>query len=191
MLRGLTLRVASGRCLQVLGPNGAGKTTLVRTLAGLVQPDSMELQLRGKPISPTHPDYLDALAYLGHEAPLKAELTVRENIAYAVGIRRPVGAQQLDAAMQRTGVGALADRATRALSAGQRRRVALAALWLAGASIWLLDEPVTNLDEQGQILVANLIDQHLAGGGIVIAATHQRLGVAADRLDSLALESTP
>lgn len=156
-----------------------------------MQPDSMELRLRGQAISPTHPDYLDSLAYLGHEPPLKAELTARENIACAVGLRRLVDGAQLDAAMSRTGMAALAGRPTRALSAGQRRRVALAALWLAGASIWLLDEPVTNLDEQGQVLVAALIDEHLTRGGIVIAATHQRLGVAADRLDSLALESTP
>jgi hypothetical protein len=90
------------------------------------------------------------LAYLGHEPPLKGDLSGRENLRYAIGIRRAVTGQEIDAALERTGAHSFADRAVRTLSAGQRRRVALAGVLLAGAVLWLLDEPTTNLDAEGQ-----------------------------------------
>ncbi len=91
----------------------------------------------------------------------------------------------MSAALSRVGAEKFSDRPVRMLSAGQRRRVALAALWLTGAHLWLLDEPATNLDLAGQGLVASLIQEHLARGGLVLAATHQDLGLSPSQLASL------
>lgn len=190
LLKGLSLVVSSGCCLQVTGANGSGKTSLLRALAGLLQAESIEIHWQGRQVGVRDSDYLHSLAYLGHEAPLKAELSGRENIRFAVGIRRPVSDRQLQAAFQRVDAAGFADRPVRSLSAGQRRRIALAGLYLSGAKLWLLDEPTTNLDAAGQQLVHSLIEERLTDEGCVIAATHQDLGLAADRCRSLALGSS-
>ena len=187
LLRGLSLVVPRGCCLQVTGANGSGKTSLLRALAGLLQADSIEIHWQGRLVDVRDAAYLQALAYLGHEAPLKADLSGRENLRFAVGLRRPLDERQLQAALQRVDAAAFAERPVRSLSAGQRRRIALAGLYLAGASLWLLDEPTTNLDAEGQQLVRSLIEERLATEGCVIAATHQDLGLAADRCRSLLL----
>ena len=134
-------------------------------------------------------DFHSELAYLGHEPPLKGDLTGRENLAFSVGIRRPVGTADIDAALTRTGALAFADRPARTLSAGQRRRVALAGVLLAQASLWLLDEPTTNLDADGQRLVAELIADHLARGGLVVAAVHHALPLPQGAVVPLELEA--
>ena len=180
MLQGLSFAVQGGTCLQVTGVNGAGKTTLLRVLAGLLEAESLELGWRGRAVSPRDPDYLRAIGYLGHDAPLKADLSGTENLRFAVGLRRRVDEAGLRAAVARVGAQGFADRPVRTLSAGQRRRIALAALYLAAVEVWLLDEPTTNLDGAGQSLIHSLIAEQLAGGGLVIAATHQDLGLAAD-----------
>lgn len=191
LLQGLAFRVPTGSCLQVTGANGAGKTTLLRTLAGLLEADSLELCWLGRAVQPRDAEYLGALGYLGHDTPLKADLTGSENLRFAVGIRRRLTGEAVRAAFARVGASRFADRPVRTLSAGQRRRIALAALYLAGASLWLLDEPTTNLDTVGQELMRSLIEEQLAGGGIVIAATHQDLGLEAPRRVSLQLGGAP
>jgi heme exporter protein A len=190
LLQGLAFGVPRGRCLQVTGENGAGKTTLLRVLAGLLEAESLELCWSGRAAKPRDADYLGALAYLGHDTPLKADLTGAENVRFAVGIRRRVTGEGLQAAFARVGASRFADRPVRTLSAGQRRRIALAGLYLAGASLWLLDEPTTNLDAAGQQLMRSLIEEQLAGGGLVIAATHQDLGLDARQQVSLQLGGT-
>ncbi|MBV8307295.1 MAG: ATP-binding cassette domain-containing protein, partial [Gammaproteobacteria bacterium] len=116
-----------------------------------------------------------ALAYLGHEPPLKADLTPRENLHYWIGIRRRLDDAELAAALTRVGAHEWSERQVRTLSAGQRRRVALAGLALLPVPLWLLDEPTTNLDAAGRELVGDLIREHLARGGMVVAAVHQGL----------------
>ena len=187
VLRGVSFELDAGCCLQVTGVNGAGKTTLLRALCGLVDLEEGELQWRGAPTSRSAPAYHAELAYLGHDAPLKGELTGRENIGYAVGLRRSLPADGVSKALERVGATAFADRPVRSLSAGQRRRVAFAALWLCGVPLWILDEPNTNLDTQGQALVAGLIEEQLAGGGLVVAAVHQELSLASGRLVELVI----
>lgn len=187
VLKAVSLTVREGECLQVTGPNGAGKTTLIRTLCGFVEAESLEMTLGGSAVRVRDPQFQWARAYLGHEPPLKGDLSARENLRYGVGLRRRLRPDDLERALERVAAGAFASRAVRTLSAGQRRRVAFAALWLSGASLWLLDEPSTHLDAPGQALVASLIESHLASGGCVIAATHQALGVGDSRLRSLAL----
>ncbi|MFM7395524.1 MAG: cytochrome c biogenesis heme-transporting ATPase CcmA [Gammaproteobacteria bacterium] len=185
LLKGLEFEVPRGVCLQVVGANGAGKTTLLRVLAGLLEPESLELRWRGGRVSPRDPEYHAALSYLGHDPPLKDDFSAVENVAFNVGLRRSVSMSEVHAALGRVGAQRFADLPARTLSAGQRRRVALAALRLTGANLWLLDEPVTNLDSAGQSLVASLIEEHLDQGGLVVAAIHQDLGLSSRRRTSL------
>jgi heme exporter protein A len=181
------LDIASGELVALLGPSGSGKTTLLRVVAGLLEPEQGEVAWRGESARRSRDDFHSDLAYLGHEPPLKGDLTGRENLHYSTAIRRAVTPQEIDAALGRTGAQSFADRATRMLSAGQRRRVALAGMLLASATLWLLDEPTTNLDAEGQRLVATLVAEQLERGGIVVAAVHQGLDLAAERLVSLEL----
>jgi len=175
VLRELSFGVAVGECFKVTGPNGIGKTTLLRVLCGLLVPESGETCWRGRAISALGADYCAEIAYLGHSNALKAELTSRENLRCLVGVRRSIAAADIAEALQRVGVADCAELPARVLSAGQRRRLALARLWLWGAALWLLDEPATNLDTPGQQLVESMIRDHIRDGGVVVVATHQRL----------------
>jgi heme exporter protein A len=187
VLRGVSFELGGGCCLQVTGVNGAGKTTLLRALCGLVDVEEGSLLWRGVATERSAPAYHAELGYLGHDAPLKGDLTGRENVRYAVGLRRAVDAAAVGRGLERVGAGAFADRPVRALSAGQRRRIAFAALWLCGVPLWILDEPNTNLDTQGQSLVAGLIEEQLAAGGLVVAAVHQELGLSPGRRAELVI----
>jgi heme exporter protein A len=190
VLRGVSLAVSAGCCLQVTGVNGAGKTTLLRSLCGFIETESAELFWRGRHCAFDDLEYHAELGYLGHEAPLKGDLNAAENLRFAVGLRRKVASAEISTALAEVGAAAFADRPVRRLSAGQRRRVAFAQLKLAGSRLWLLDEPTTNLDVAGQQMVAGLLTRHLAAGGLVIAATHQALQLEAGLLERLELGVT-
>jgi heme exporter protein A len=189
VLAGVDLAVGSGEMLQVTGANGSGKTTLLRTLCGLMRQEDGRILWAGEDIRQDLPGFHLQLVYLGHEPPLKADLTARENLRYWVGVRRRVTAADIAAALNRVGAGAWHEQPVRTLSAGQKRRVALAGVILFSAPLWLLDEPATNLDSAGQALVGSLIDEHLAAGGIVVAAVHQALPVRSARLRRLDLSA--
>jgi len=178
VLRGVRFQVRGGECLQLTGANGAGKTTLLRTACGLAYPEGGEISWCGQNIRNDIQAFHAQLAYLGHEPPLKAELTARENLEYWVGVRRLLADEELENALQRVGAEQWADRAVRTLSAGQKRRAALAALTLMRVPLWLLDEPTTNLDAEGQKLVGTLIAEHLQAGGLALAAVHHELEVS-------------
>ncbi len=167
-----------GNACSSRGANGAGKTTLLRTACGLAYPEGGEITWCGENIRKDMHAFHAQLAYLGHEPPLKAELTARENLHYWVGVRRRVERQELDRALERVGGEHWADRPVRTLSAGQKRRAALAGLTLMRVPLWLLDEPTTNLDAEGQKLVGALIDEHLQAGGVALAAVHHELAVS-------------
>lgn len=178
VLRGVRFQVGAGECLQLTGANGTGKTTLLRTACGLAYPEGGEITWCGQDIRQDMPAFHAQLAYLGHEPPLKAELSARENLHYWVGVRRRLERQELDEALQRVGGDHWADRPVRTLSAGQKRRAALAGLTLMRVPLWLLDEPTTNLDAEGQKLVGALIDEHVQAGGLALAAVHHELAVS-------------
>jgi heme exporter protein A len=187
VLRGVSFEGRAGQCVLLTGRNGAGKTSLIRVIAGLLDAEEGEVTWRGNPARKFRHDFHSELAYLGHEPPLKGDLTGRENLHFSVGIRRAVTTNEIDTAMTRTGALAFADRPVRTLSAGQRRRVALAGVLLAGTALWLLDEPTTNLDADGQQLVADLIEEHLAREGLVVAAVHHALPLPASAVVALEL----
>jgi heme exporter protein A len=191
VLRGLGFSLAAGRCLQLVGDNGAGKTTLLRSIAGLVPREEGELRWRDVPVDDFATLHAE-LAYLGHDPPLKADLSGRENVQFAVAVRGAESAAtrgaRVEACLQRVGARGFCDRPVRTLSAGQRRRIAFAALCAFEVPLWLMDEPATHLDVRGCDLLRQLIDEQLDAGGLVIAATHQDLGLAPHRLQRLALE---
>jgi heme exporter protein A len=187
VLRGVGFELPRGQCLQVSGANGAGKTTLLRVACGLLFPESGRVLWEGRDVHQDLPAFHAVLLYIGHEPPLKSDLSAVENLRYWVGVRRRLARGAIEAALERVGAEAFGNRAARTLSAGQKRRVALAALALLAVPLWLLDEPTTNLDAAGQQLVVTLIEEQLARGGLVLAAAHQVLPVAAGRLRRLEL----
>ena len=187
VLRGVSFRVTGGECLQLTGPNGAGKTSLLRTICGLSYPEAGAIHWRGEDVRRDLPAFHAEMAYLGHEPPLKMEFTARENLTYWIGVRRRLTRAELDQKLERVGGERWADRPVHTLSAGQKRRVALAGLLLMNVPLWLLDEPTTHLDVDGQRLVGTLLDEHLAGGGLAVAAVHHALMVSERTLRSLEL----
>jgi len=187
VLRDLSFGVEAGECLLVSGPNGTGKTSLLRTLSGLMYLEGGQVVWAGKPIRDDLHTYHGELAYIGHEPPLKLDLTATENLRYWIGVRRRLSSRDIQGALDRVGATRWSDRPVRTLSAGQKRRVALAGLILMAAPLWLLDEPTTNLDTQGQQLVSALIADHLSGGGVAVAAIHHDLGIAAPGIRRLEL----
>jgi len=180
VLQGVSLHVRAGECLQVTGANGSGKTTLLRALCALVPLEAGRVCWRGCDVHLDPLAFRGELAYLGHDNGLKGDLTAAENLHYAVGLRRRVTRDESGAALERCGVPALRGVPVRRLSAGQRRRVALARVLLSGASLWLLDEPGSNLDAAGSALLSELLAAHAQAGGVSLVATHQALELPAD-----------
>lgn len=172
LLRGISFSVAAGQLLQLNGPNGVGKTSLLRVIAHLLPAESGQLVWQGQPAATT---YLQNLLYLGHSNALKLDLTAVENLRFSVGLQHAVSDAQCHAALQTLAIAQCADLPARVLSAGQRRRVALARLLLSNAPLWVLDEPITNLDVAGIALVESLMARHLDQGGMIVAAAHQSL----------------
>ncbi len=189
MLRGVRFCVNSGECLQITGGNGAGKTSLLRALSGLMYPEEGMISWCGADIRRDLQAFHADLAYIGHEPPLKPDLTAEENLRYWVGVRRKLPAGEVNRELGRLGADQWGNRPIRTLSAGQKRRVALAGLLLMAAPLWLLDEPTTNLDAAGQRLVGTLIEEHLGRGGLVVAAIHHELTVSAAAIRRLELSS--
>lgn len=163
---GLSFRVAEGEALLLTGPNGSGKSTLLRLVAGLVRAEAGRLLWRGEDAFADLPEHAARVAYLGHLDAVKPGLTVAENLA--VWGRRAA----LSPALAAVGLTALADLPAKMLSAGQRRRLALARLVLRPAPIWLLDEPTLGLDTASVERFGVMLAGHRAQGGIVMAATH-------------------
>jgi len=175
LFRGVNFEVSAGEALIVVGPNGAGKSSLLRALAGFLTVGAGAFKLVGGDPESTLGEQAH---YLGHLDGLKGALTAGENLSFWAGVLD--GDTRRDSwlpALARLRLAHVADFPVRALSAGQKRRVALARLAVARRPIWLLDEPTTALDVAAQGLFAELMREHLAGGGLIVAATHAPLGL--------------
>jgi len=182
----LDFSVTSGRCLLLRGPNGTGKTTLLLTLAGIVAPLAGSFALDG-----VDPEAGPQLHYCGHRNAIKPRLTVLENLVFWRALNGPTGIDP-ELALERVGLGDLEDLDAGYLSAGQSRRLALARLLVSARPLWLLDEPTAALDVEGHGLVTTLIGEHLALGGLAIAATHDPITLPDPaRLDTLTLSKSP
>ncbi len=179
---GLSLAVAAGELLVLTGRNGSGKTTLLRALALLLPPDAGRILWQGADIREDPEAWRGRLAWLGHLDGLKGDLTVRENLLASQRLRDGGSANdRIDPALLAFDLDGLAARPVRTLSAGQRRRAALARVILSQAPLWLLDEPLNALDAPAQSALREALGRHLAAGGLAIAATHAELGVAGAR----------
>jgi heme exporter protein A len=175
LLRGVSFVLAGGELLQVVGPNGVGKTSLLRCVAGLLPTEAGEIVWRGRQLPEGRDDFHQQLAYLAHVNGLKGDLTALENLRYGVGVRREVTTDELRATLELLQIAACADLPVRSLSAGQKRRVALARIMLTRAMLWILDEPITNLDAAGIALFESRIAEHMRAGGMILTAAHQLL----------------
>ena len=182
LLSKLTFALEAGEALVVTGPNGAGKSSLLRALAGFLPLGGGAVVWEGLADGETAQERLH---YVGHADALKGALTARENLEFWAGLLGGPAGGVVDA-LARLGLAAIADLPVRALSAGQKRRVALARLLVAPRPVWLLDEPTTALDAAAQGRFADMARAHMSEGGLVVAATHAPLGLEAPRTLDLA-----
>lgn len=189
---GLDFVLPPGGALLLTGPNGSGKSSLLRLMAGLLRPAAGELLWDGRPVAEAPEAHAARLHYLGHLDAVKPVLSVAENLRFWAAVRG--GRGTLDAALEAFALSELADVPGRLLSAGQRRRLALARLLAAPAEMWLLDEPSVGLDHASVGRLAAAIAAHRDGGGRVAVATHTALDLADPRrlsLDALAPPPLP
>jgi heme exporter protein A len=171
---GLSFAVGAGEALVVSGPNGVGKSSLLRVIAGLVRRTGGELELEGGDPELTIGEQAH---YLGHQDALKPSLSVAENLTFW---SRYLGSGQApSAALAAVGLDGIADLPAGYLSAGQRRRLSIARLIAVDRPLWLLDEPTSALDAAAQAHLAGFMARHLAGGGLILAAAHGPIGLAA------------
>ena len=177
LFQSLSFVINAGEALQIVGRNGSGKTTLLRTICGLTRTESGHLNWRGEPLDQNTDAYRSEMLYVGHENGLKFELSPLENLRTLRDIAGRSRNVTLEDALQQVGLRGYEDRPIRLLSSGQRRRVALAKLIVVSASLWLLDEPFTNLDVAGTGLVNELVAEHLDGGGALLFTSHAPLSL--------------
>ena len=173
---GLGFRLAAGTAALVRGPNGAGKSSLLRIVAGLLPPAAGDVRLGGVSLVQDRTGLQEGLMLAGHLDAVKPALTVAENLGAWTGILG-AGRGRAAAALDRFGLGAIADRPAGQCSAGQRRRLGLARLLLVDRPLWLLDEPTVSLDAASAALVADLVRAHAAAGGMALIATHIDIGL--------------
>ena len=178
IFQGLSFEVAERTALVVTVPNGSGKSTLLRVVAGLLAADTGQVRITGT--TELIGRASEACHYLGHRNAMKRELTVRENLSFwqsYMGAFENRAGITVEEAAEKVGLAGITHLPFGYLSAGQQRRMAIAKLLVTWRPVWLLDEPTAALDVSADDMFAGLVKAHLNSGGIVIAATHQPLGI--------------
>ena len=183
LFSGLSAVARPGEALRLSGPNGCGKTTALRIVCGLLPPEAGRVRWRGRVVSePSEPagdpGWRRELAFVGHREALKETLTPLENLAFARALRGGRAPRRPEEALERVGLARERDTLTRDLSAGQRRRTALARLLLDDSALWVLDEPAAALDREGAALVESMCSEHAAAGGALVFTSHQPLSLS-------------
>jgi len=180
LFAGISFRLAPGECLQVQGANGSGKTSLLRILCGLSRPERGAVRWNGQPIEDLGDDYRAELLFCGHANALKEDLTASENLLASAALGgTPASLDSARAALDAFGILSLEALPVRALSQGQKRRVALARVATCERRLWILDEPLAALDARAAETLAARIDSHLAHGGLAVLTSHQPVGLRA------------
>jgi heme exporter protein A len=180
VLTNIGFRLRAGEALAVLGPNGAGKSSLLRALAGLLP------LAQGEIVVQNGARLAELCHYVGHADALKPSLTVLENLEFWAALlardEAPAGGDRIQSALKELGLAQIADLPSAYLSAGQKRRAALARLIAVERPLWLLDEPMTALDANSQKTLGAMMQAHLQSGGMIVAATHAPLPLPAREL---------
>jgi heme exporter protein A len=171
LFRDLAFAVNAGEVLFVEGRNGSGKTTLLHILAGMRRPDEGDVLWCGRAVGRFDSEFRAQVAFVGHTNGVKSDLSAQENLRVARALSVP-GVLHPDAALERVGLAGFEDVETRRLSAGQRRRVALARLLVVAAPLWILDEPFSSLDRHGTALMEETVAWHVREGGLAVVTAH-------------------
>ena len=188
LFKDLNFSASPGELIELRGANGSGKTSLLRIICGLAAPESGEVLWQKKPIRALREEYYARVAYLAHQNGLKDELSPIENLRISSGVAgQNLTKEEAQRILSSVGLSDQANIPTRSLSAGQRRRVGLARLLASKATLWLLDEVLTSLDEAAIEMARRSITEHLRSQGIVIVATHQDLNLSKERCRRLEL----
>lgn len=188
LFSGLNFALPAGGFLQAFGPNGSGKTSLLRIICGLTAPAAGEVRWAGTNIRQLGEDYFAQIAYVGHQNGMKEELDPVENLRISCGVAgNALSKPEAHAVLERVGLNKQRHLPARLLSAGQRRRLALSRLLASRATLWILDEPLSSLDDDGAMLARNLISDHLSNGRMAIIATHQEMSLSAGEMQRIEL----
>ena len=186
----LSFELQEGQVLYLRGRNGSGKTTLQRSISGLFHPDAGEILWKGERISELAETYFQDVLYIGHAPGIKLDLTAVENLRFQCRLKAlSVTEEHIWDALQKLGLAGFEDLPARVLSAGQKRRIALARLFVDHSKLWILDEPFTALDVAAVELLLELITEHMGLGGMVILTTHQEVELPEERVVELTLGS--
>jgi heme exporter protein A len=175
LFRNLNLKVSAGELLHVTGANGSGKTSLLRVLTGLTQPESGSVLWNEQPVTRQRPDYHQGMGYVAHHDGFYDDLSLAQNLHWGVGLHANLTMEAVNRYLVEIGLEEAADVPAYALSAGQKRRLSLARVHLSGKRLWILDEPLANLDNEARDWCDALIADHVEKGGLVVATSHQAL----------------
>jgi len=182
----LDINLDAGQMLVVEGPNGCGKTSLLRILTGLRLADGGEVLWRQQPIDRLAGDYFEQVNYVGHHDGVKHELSCLENLRLARAMGVP-SSLDLDEVLEQVNLYAYGETEAGSLSAGQKRRLALARLLATDAMLWILDEPFTSLDKASMALFSGLFEQQLERQGVIVMTSHHDISLPTQALQRLRL----
>ena len=186
----LNFNLSNGTVFYLQGENGSGKTTLLRTICGLSKPYEGAIHWCGDNINSLAEEYSKNILYIGHLAGIKEDLTALENLQFSLALSgADISADNATEVLKMLGLAKGLNLPTRMLSQGQKRRVALARLWLQDLPLWILDEPFTALDASATALLKQKIEAYANDGGIVVMTTHQEVALNVPKFEQLRLDS--